>query len=386
MSKSPERSAQKIDETTNPEQANSENSPYSGSEIVQKLKENLKKGISPRIAFLDIDSTLTGSTVSTNEVRKKLEDLGYAIVFITARTEEMIMSQYQFQVSKALGFARAEPHLGKTTDNKKFYLPPEKVEPEGLIDPDIIAGSSGTKILVKQANDGYLTDSSYEKNYQQGSSEWRKETIAVIEKLQIGKPAEIENPQNYRNAITDVTPPDFRIQIDFKGLAEKQKFFENLSALQKKQIQNMRFIDNSNEQRDKYSIFIIPNKADKARAAEHIVNNICQELNLPRKDLEILIAGDSLADLPMGLYSGLDTQAKFILVGGSRITQALTDNQITEYAGEKLLKFKSHLSGSQGNLEFKIPIFGNRKVIIGDQVFPNTKGPETILKLLEKTA
>src|SRR5258708_2393989 len=155
---------------------------YKYSKALDILKKNLKEDKKLRLAFLDIDSTMTGNKETTNLVRRALTTLGYVVIFVTSRTEEMLMTKRAYQSSLSLGFSRPQPKLGKLK-NQRYYLPPEEVEPWGILDPEIIAGASGTKILVAQLLGGYKEDKNYAEHLYESPDKWKKEVLKILKIL-----------------------------------------------------------------------------------------------------------------------------------------------------------------------------------------------------------
>ncbi len=374
--------------------------PYSESIILSHLKKSQENQHPLRIAFFDIDSTLTGAAPkAANMVRKRLTQLGYSLVFVTSRTEEMVMSGTEFRKSQKFGFSRPEPRL--SFENGRFsYIPPEDYEPLGVLDPDIIVGSSGTKILIRQKNGGYIHDISFEKRYSQKSHEWRIGTLQVISYINsFGKLANlsaIDIQNRYDKYETNVFPPDYRIQLFFDNLEAKKEFLKRMYSLKNdsnvpkeviKQIIHMDITDDSNPIVGKYFVHVTPPRAKKVRATEHIVKKLCKLLGIKRSKLDLLIAGDSYADLSMGLFGGLGTNATFIVVGGSRLSHLFIEKEIERFAGEKITFMKKRLCKGDHCYEFEIPfVEKKRKIVIGDEFHPKTKGPETILSFLDRHA
>jgi len=132
--------------------------PYVRSVAAHKLRLQVAHGRPLHLACLDIDSTLTGDSSLAGAVRSRLEDEGYVIAFDTSRTEEMVMSRESYERSVRAGaLSRPEPHLGHDGGSRVFVAP-EQDQPRGILDGDIIAGSTGTHILVRQPDGAYLPD------------------------------------------------------------------------------------------------------------------------------------------------------------------------------------------------------------------------------------
>lgn len=294
-----------------------------------------------RLAFLDIDQTMTGSFKKVNQVRERLEKLGFGIILVTARTEEMLMSSREYLKSQKLGFDRPFPKL-KKVNNQYIYLAPEQLEPKGILDPDVIVGTSGTTILLKQSQGGYKIDQAYQKSWQVKRN-WREKTLQKVSQIDPDNKyhnfSKIENPQNYYQNKADVLTTQFRIQLIFPNL-KAQKY------MSKKIIENNIYFINDGDRRIKKYVYLLTPQISKKDAVAWILRKY-------KNYSQILIAGDSLADLEMGLAA---KGATLLIVGGANLTK----NQIKNF-------LKKGFTG---------------KLIIGDQIFPNTQGPETILAYL----
>lgn len=117
--------------------------PYQTASFLDKISS------SRRIVFLDIDSTLTGDPLAASEVGKKLDKDGCVVVFVTSRTEEMIMSEDAFTRTDPTELKRPRPHLKKETDGRFGIADPKMLtEHSPFVDGDIIAGSTGSRIFI----------------------------------------------------------------------------------------------------------------------------------------------------------------------------------------------------------------------------------------------
>ncbi len=365
--------------------------PYENCIAIQKLKRRKSKNLPLYIAFLDIDSTMTSSNKDslTNTVREDLEKNGYVVAFVTSKTEEIIISQDQRELSPNL--TRPIPHLGKDKHGKRFYTDPRNTEPDGIINADIIIGSTGTTILAKQASGGYIVDEDYRKNFPDHYQQWRDAVINTISTINHDYPlcelSSIEYIENYDIGKTDIAPPDYRVEVKFRTLKNKRHFVRCFKDTVSKTDLSVQFTDDSNPDKEKYTLFITPKLATKVNAVEYIVKKIYATLSVQPDELSLLLAGDSYPDLAMGLYGGKGTQANFLLVGHSRLASYLVEDDMHEFADESLKEIKKNLvaikSKPGGRYDFALQGSGKRTVIIGDEVFPNTKGPETIWAYLQ---
>lgn len=381
------------------ESKNKEENPYKESSLVAKIRD------SKRIAFLDIDSTLTGNPDASVNLRKTLEQKGYAVVFVTSRTEEMVMSKGMYEASKALGFARKSPHLGVVDvalEKQRIEVPPESLEDNrGLLDPDVIGGTTGSRIMLRQEKGGYVVDTGFENAIKKDQSQWRENVLNFLKMIDPDKKlvnlAPIESVQNYELGLTDVFPPDFRIQLNFEGemgILAKQELKEKISALRfskdidektRLTLKNLRVSDDSNPAKERYSLYLTPHYGYKARAVENIINNVALQTGIAKNELELLIAGDSFADIGMGLYGGAGTKATFLIVGGSRLTDALSESNVESFADESIKAIQRRLVGNreEGVIAFRVPLMGERRVILGDRAYSGKVGPESIISYLE---
>jgi hydroxymethylpyrimidine pyrophosphatase-like HAD family hydrolase len=368
--------------------------PYENSVLVERIKKSSSK---IRIGFFDIDSTLTGNDQAVNALRTKLDELGFGIVFVTARTEEMPMSEYQFNKSVEMGLERPAPNLG--TDpltGKHFYAPAETIEPPGILDPDIIAGSTGTRILVGQIGGGFMPDLEYENALCNSDRNWRETTLKLIENLNLPKDtyqlSPADSPGNYENLITDVYYPKYRIQLIFESLEKKtlfkEKFIESLhdsKAIEKLSVHVGKYLvtDDSNPLKNMYSVYIVPERGSKADAVNSILKNISEHANIDQSQMDVVIAGDAYPDILMCIYGAREgAKVTGIMVGGSRMSVSLVDPSISHFAGEDLSHLKQRLTGQKGEFIYTRRNGEHRKLIIGDSKYPGLIGPETILRYI----
>ena len=370
---------------------------YKNSTIIQTLVSRHKKRLPLRIACLDIDYTITGAVEQTNAARALLEKQGYVVVFVTNRTEEMLMSKSSYDKSVVLGFARPQPHLGRQ-DGKNYYIPPEDAEPIGILDADCIGGSTGTQIAVKQVGGGYMVDNTYSKSFGQEALIWRAKTLELLSFIDPHNTLfyfeKIDNDENYANNTTNIYPPNYRIQIGFADVLKKATFLDKIAMLSKEtsaqlpireQLRNVLFTEDSHPLENSYGIHATPKNAYKHFAVEQILYNVCALTNIPRKDFHILFAGDSLPDLSMGFYSGTGAKTTFLLVGGSRLTHVLTSPDEHTFASVDVSNIKQELHTTRRSGFYQFNGYKNdRIIIIGNEAYPKTQAVETVLAYLQE--
>lgn len=346
---------------------------YAHSAPFHKLRKRKTQKKPLKIAFLDIDSTMTGSIESTNATRRKLEQLGYVIVYVTARTEEMLMSTSSYNASCMLGFSRPMPKLGRNAD-KYTYTPIEQIEPRGLLDPDIIAGSSGTQLYIKQLNGGYAPDKNFIDKLDIKVS-WRGIVLDLLKDF--NSPlvkaflAPYEEIINYEKGISNVYPPQNRVTVIFQSAKIKNEFRSFIKNILKSEgsFSNIRLTDDSEPAKDLHQIHITPKNGSKTKAVDHIINQVCELLTLKRTKLHVLIAGDGHADFDMGMRAARGTCAIFLLPGGSRLMPALRcKNTHPELLDETLESLKSQIQALKIKGHYKSLIHENRELIICDEV------------------
>lgn len=365
---------------------------YTHSTASRKLQYNHKHGLPLNIAFLDIDSTMTtpGNSETTNIVRALLEERGYVVAFVTSKTEELIISEKER--TRSPFYSRPLPHLGKDGSGRRYYVDPTDTEPAGTLDADIIIGTSGTTLSLKQVKGGYLPDRHFYSLLPSSSKGWREQVISLVKKInKVKNVAEIhpnEYIENYENGVTDIAPPDLRVELLFTSEANKKYFVSALNTQKAGSTISVQLTDDSNPTHEKYTVLITPSKITKATSVQYVVETLCNRVSKVPEKLHLFLAGDSFTDLGMGVFGGEKTNATFLIVGGSRLSSHLTDKGLTEFAGESLKDLKSNLKAhptQAGKLIFNHNS-SKRTIVIADKVFPNTKGPESILAYFKQAA
>lgn len=362
---------------------------YEKSYLLNKIIKRRNNNLPVRIAFLDIDSTMTGSYKTTNATRKTLEDLGYVIIFVTARTEEMLMSSKAYLLSQKYGFNRPQPKLA-IREGRYTYLPPEQVEPTGLLDPEVIAGSSGTQILIRQKTGGFAPDIFFEQGMEAAANDWRKEMeklIAEFNKKELRAfKAHFENPLNYEKGISNVYQPKYRISISFQSPKQKNAFRAFVRQSQKtlKAYTNLTITDDSEPKKDLFVLYLTPRNGSKTKAADFIIKMITKKTGLKRSELQVLIAGDGHADFDMGIHAGHGANVTFLLAGGSRLTHALTCKRTQlDVLDSEMLRLRSLINETENKGYYRNQLFADRNIIICDEIYKGKREVESILSLIE---
>jgi hydroxymethylpyrimidine pyrophosphatase-like HAD family hydrolase len=423
--------------------------PYEKSAVVAKAKEQLANGKHVRLIFADVDSTLVGAPKkheaditpgkrevdTTTAVRNLLEEQHYGVALVTARTEEMVLDEEARNLSP--DFTRPVPKLGKNEYGLHTYVDPRDVETAGILNPDIVAGSTGAAIVVRQEDGSYTPDTKFQQKMQLESGKWRETTHIVAEKIMasVNKDGDVmaiskdEDHENYEKGVTNIAPPDYRMALEFKNEEAKLACAAKLRELRKlalaykpiledpqadrrakdeilakgftldvcDQLFRYRLTDDSNPDKGKYAYYLTPKAGFKARAVQEAVDSMAQTLAIDKSAMDVLIAGDGFPDLTMGLYGALGTNVTFLVANGSRLESALStaahekisdqaqDDEIAAFAGEPLSAIKRRFEPTDqtGIYTFHTPLFGDRKVVLLGEIYPEDSAPEGIRDYLE---
>lgn len=357
--------------------------------------KNLKINPLSKLAFIDIDNTLTGNGPGTGnpqsimKVRGLLKKNQYLYCPNTSRTEEMMMSQKTYELSKELySFKRPEPKL-LFVQGIYCYKDPILYEPKGILDGEIIISSSGSKIFVKQDSGAYQEDLCFYNKAFPNPQVWRKTITTQINNINnqknIAKLSYVEDVSLYVNGTNNVYPLDYRIQLFFDSIEDKLFFISELMKIKKVSndisIVTLHIADDSNPNKNKISVYLTP-KNSKVEAIDHVIKHFKKDLNLI--DPELIIIGDSWLDLEMGLFSAPNIpKTTFYLVGGSRLTEFVIDSQKNSFAGESLTKIRQNLIKTNGiGIYYYKDEDYERKVVIGDMVYPGKVGSDSIIEFL----
>ncbi len=369
-------------------------SPYIYGTAIRKMLRNLENNLPPRIAFLDIDATMTGDPDDTNATREILENRGYCVVFVTARTEEMLLSKKAYHESRKAGFGRPQPNLD-FRDGHFRYTPPEIFEPKGLIDADIISGSTGTQIIVRQEDGSYLSDQSYDRTMGESADHWRKKALELVQMVDhegVSRLSQLEDLENYVTGVTNVAPPKYRVAVEFDSLERKLQFMNCWDTVRKQAqtkhfFTNVRLIDDSHPKHNAYAVCLTPRHGGKGYAVDHIIQVIRTLLPKDRLKMEILISGDGYPDLEMGLMAAHGSNVTFIIPGGAHVAKALIKPGVDTFAGEDIRDIKRRLREltSAGQYIYHANN-SDRNVIVGDQAFTGLKEVASIRSFLEENA
>lgn len=384
--------------------------PYIGSALVEKVRS------SRVVNVFDIDGTLAmGGTptevelLARKESRRHASKLG-ASVFISARTPELIMTNGEYYRSIYMGhFDRMPARVGthRALGDMKFEVALERLPEFGSVTGADAIASMGVGILIAQGG-GYMLDREYETTAlgKFVGNKWRQRVIKQISDVNndelndiVGALAPIEFGKCYELGEVDVTPLPYRVQLDWtgKGAARMkcrvkrrlERVFERRPAL------NVRFVDESNPTRGRYTLYLLHAAMRKERMLERILSSILVHTHMRPSDITLNIFGDTFTDLRQ-LYAGGTNFGKrhggtvkmnFVLVGGSRLSDPISRGART-FGGEDLTWLYGLLEKTDmpGVCNVNIPSAppGTRRFFLCDDMFPDMPGPQSIQRFFEE--
>lgn len=300
---------------------------YESSSAVKKLLEAKQQKGPLRLAFIDIDNTWSGNPKDQQTVRDLLENNNYVVVQITNRGSDICLSSE--------------------------IDPAQKTALQGLLDPDILAASLGTELLIKQVTGAYQADAEYLSKLPPAIQDWQGNIRQLVQHY---TPA----PYSFRTHYLDI--PVFRVELECDSPQVAEKLMAELTRDPASASLHVAH-DNS-------TLIITPRGFSKEDAVERILNALSRTLHASAGNFHLLFAGDSDADVAMGLSSGRDSEATFVIPGGASINEIV-----------KLTKLGKIDMVSQGVYWFPN---ATRHVVVGDEAFPGTLGPQTLIAWLRQ--
>ncbi|GAC1473087.1 MAG: hypothetical protein PVSMB7_26580 [Chloroflexota bacterium] len=364
---------------------------------LRKVTAAVAAGRRPTIACFDVDSTLTGDAGAADEMRRLLDAQGIVTMLNTSRTEEMLMSEAVYAATRATGlFHRPVPHLG-LDGTRRVYVPPEEAEAAGILNPDVIAGSTGTRLYIRQEDSRYLPDGEYNNCHVSDPDTWRRGVLNLLHTVEANKLgadlADIDSAERFEQGVTDVYPPEYRLQIHFTDARAKLRLRQRLHAAGRtgdsetaRLARSLRLSDDSEPREHRYKAFLMPRDRSKTRAIQRVVDSLVAAGGPKRTEMHLVFGGDSFPDLTMGLLGGIGAQASLLLVGGSRLSSTITDENAHSFAGEDMRAYRRRIwaSTDRGVYRFRPPCGAERAVIVGDEAFPGTQAIDTVLAWVQR--
>ncbi len=373
---------------------------YRESIIINKYKRQvtLKKPFT--VSFLDIDSTIADTRPKrSNEVRTLLDKGNCGIVFVTSRTEEILITEASRKKSKL--FIRPLPHLGikitKEADKKRvvrYYVDPAKIIQQGLLDPDVIVGSTGASIWIRQEDGSYMADVSYTDRFDIDGTAWRTSFERFLKRIKGERYCRLspfDDKALYEENKTDVYPPDYRIQLlfsDLRGLKTFRNHFHHKNF--EYTYENFSFTNDSKPQIGRFSGYVTPRFGTKLQAKLHILRSILALVKTAQyAHLNVLTAGDSWPDLLMATETVVPNET-FILAGSSRLLKPLLASIHTKrsvfFAGEPigLLARKLKTTDKKGVYIYTTPHKYPLRFVILDELYKASSPSESIFQYLHE--
>lgn len=337
--------------------------PHRASTAVATLTAAQTENQPLRMAFFDVDDTWTGTANDQFMVRQMLESLRFVIAVVTNRTAEMSMSWKEKNKSSASMQQRSPARFRLQPDREYEVVDPSVVPTlKGLLDPDIIIGTTGTELLLKQTTGGYQPDSTYYQRFPPSSKDWQAKIKATLNQCE-------RNGMHFKiPVLSDVSSPEWRILIHPATQKDLDELLEKLRT------------PYSHVVHDNKVIFITPAKTSKEIAVDHVVANILKLLNIEASVLNILFAGNSIQDAAMGFNSARGTKATFIIPGGSSLYHELQQPDLA------FMRHEMTTSISSATLPLGVYQVKSRSryIVLGDEAFPDTKGPQTLIAWLRQ--
>lgn len=316
------------------------------------------------------------------------------VMFNTLRATEMCMSETLLKVSPEINRL---PPLCLKEGNRRIYAPIESLERFKFNHSPHAIHSVGVGIAVE--NDGaYHIDGVFEKKLHKDATRWRDRAFSLLpvldpdESLGLTRdlPA-IEFVENYHAGLADVTPLDYRIQLQHVGMdgeAWKAAVRKRLNELRMGKgpaaatARTVRLVDESNPRLGRYVLYMVPFNGTKEKALSHVAHQLCWVHDCHISALQLCIAGDTMTDLWAGLYGANGAPGIFALAGGSRLTDYLVgDKKGQRFAGEWLASVSRRLvaNSRKGFYYIQLPCMVlPRVVVILDEAFPGTTDAQSV--------
>ena len=216
-----------------------------------------------------------------------------------------------------------------------------------------------------------------------------------------------EGKKELRRVFKDLQDPDVFIRLAEKVRTHYPELpwigelddFDRVNALHDLFL-DLDMFDDSNPDKMKsglpapeYVMHLVPKGSGKEYSADHVVEKVAANLQVrtagventqpfDKKDMQVLIAGDSLHDFKMGMEAAKGAQVAFVVAGGSRMFKYLTEG-ISDFGGEDLspmlneLTLLSEPSEAGKPYHYQFSVDGESRDIY--VYTTDRKGPEAIL-------
>lgn len=352
---------------------------YANSVLVGRLSDT------GHVTVLDLDGTNDGSPESRAEVDDVARQRG-AIVYASARTEELMMSDREYALSvERYGFSRPRSHK------------PVHTHYQSQIDPDAMCPFGNVPQLLQKGG-GYASDQDYLDL--SGMKDWywstRRALVELDGDLKISNAlASIEDERNYASGVADVIPLKFRIQLDFLG----RTAFDDMMDIRKRitssmvlfgMPRNVLLVDESNPAKERFTLYLVPRYAPKGRSVDRMIRKAVGFQSMPLSEITFDAAGDTFTD--MSMLSALPgvKGSRFLLSGGSRLASHYTmghDLFGTPFASVRTRAICRRLTATRipGVYDFSMPGQPPRTFVNGDIRYPGLVGSESVRAFMEDT-
>lgn len=352
---------------------------WTNSLALEKLRHRRDQNETLRIAFLDVDYTLTGEPAQQLLLRHQLEKHGYVIAFMTARTSELCLSWAARATSSA--------PIQRRLKAKPALDPASFPSMQGLLDPDVLAPVLGGELLIKQINGGFAVDEKYAKSIPYSSTIWGDYGARLADQLTI----------SLGTIAPQVLLAKYWVQVSFQTAREKNAFVTTVRELQQRaeppvgydqdffaMVKETMLTDESHPHANppSFAVFITHKNVHKMAAVDYVMQVLTDALALPARQIEVLLAGDGPSDLRMGFYGAAASKATFLIPGGARLARYLIRRDMS-FIDPEFSAVPNQLvprTNQRGYYHFAPT---DRTVILGDEAFPGTNGPETLLAWLD---
>jgi hypothetical protein len=381
--------------------------PYAGSDLAERAKDQLW------LNFVDIDGTMTSSedNPTEEEIRarreaRRLLNARGPVVFMSARTPELMMSSALLCASREHGFTRPAPHWGYDGQGKRCYVPLESVRKfEACQDAEALC-PFGSVTTLRHKSSYYVPDI----ERMNALADWRDEIVAFLRFIDrddiLPYLADIDDPRNYHAGEADVYPLEYRIQLQWIGgaaLSQKQRAKRRIRYWQERlareadtpwrALRDIHIVDeskpNDNPQAERSVIYLVPRRAKKEHMLDDILKKTVEEICVASQQFRLFVTDDTMTGLRAGILGGLNAKVEFLVPGRSRLTPYLKRGSPWRgkpFMGESTAWLTQAMKPTDRAGEYIVESrFGRpaRTVTLADEAFPGLTGPESICEYLE---
>ena len=232
---------------------------------------------------------------------------------------------------------------------------------EGLLDPDILISASGTRLLIKQHDGSYQEEKMYAQRLPKSPAAWYKKVDTLL-MLSQSSPA----------SVFHLPAPYCRVEVTLASPTAADQMIIQLQQLDSK--------SEFNFARETKNFFITPAHVSKADGVDYVMTKLLNELKVLPEAFFVLLAGDTAVEIPLGFLSAPGTNATFIIPGGAPLYQELRAGIFPGLSHE--------MTKTQNGDTLPAGVYwlpkAARRIVLGDEAFPGTEGPETLIAWLRE--